>query len=461
MRQLAEPELAAPLARSAARFTTPRDGKRLKALSRQLSSLASVSYRFSFTSLAGAKRELQLQEILLYDDDGNPITASAALNPGGDSPRNQPPADVIDGDATTKGSKWLDGNFDANGHSKLLITVPRELGAYQLVSANDNPGRDPDEWSLEQQNNDGTYTLLERVSVSAPTARYQPYARRVVPKLAASSPPPPRQSSPPPPPPPPPPLLRISPEPSPPPPPSPHPPEPSPPPVATPTLPPPPSPLADEGVALPEAAVAEPLTLTAVEAPEPPTSTSSSSSRPAAGGGVAVLLLLVAVVCACRRQHASKNRGVGGGQPGSHVAADRRAADCHRGTEIDVNDAPIAAAARRPPPVGRRTRRPAAATATTRASRNSVAPEECAARMRKDAEELQQLEAQLAAMRPAPRCRATTRRLVRRARGGRRAAEPRRLDAALLPDRPRHPRPHDVVPRVSVVRAHPQVLILD
>ena len=112
------------------------------------SSLASVSYRFTFTSLAGAKRELQLQELLLFDRDGNTLTASAASNPGGDSPRNQPPADVIDGDATTKGSKWLDGNFDANGQTSILIlTVPRELGAYQLVSANDNPGRDPDEWT--------------------------------------------------------------------------------------------------------------------------------------------------------------------------------------------------------------------------------------------------------------------------------------------------------------------------
>ena len=42
------------------------------------SSLASVSYRFSFTSLAGAKRELQLQEVLLFDHEGNALTASAA-----------------------------------------------------------------------------------------------------------------------------------------------------------------------------------------------------------------------------------------------------------------------------------------------------------------------------------------------------------------------------------------------
>ena len=67
------------------------------------SSLASVSYRFTFTSLAGAKRELQLQEILLFDRDQIALTGSAATNPGGDSPRNQPPADVIDGDASTKG----------------------------------------------------------------------------------------------------------------------------------------------------------------------------------------------------------------------------------------------------------------------------------------------------------------------------------------------------------------------
>ena len=177
--------------------------------------------------------------------------------------------------------------------------------------------------------------------------------------------------------------------------------------MATPTLPPPPSPLADEGVALPEAAIAEPLTLTAVEAPEPSSDDFDLVvivAASAAGGGVAVLLLLVAVVCACRRQHASKNRVVweAGGPAATSppIAAPRIVIE---GTEIDVNDAPLAAAARRPPPVGMPHTPPGGGgdRDDPRVAQLEWLQKSCAARMRKDAEELQQLEAQIAAMRPA------------------------------------------------------------
>ena len=172
--------------------------------------------------------------------------------------------------------------------------------------------------------------------------------------------------------------------------------------MATPTLPPPPSPLA---VALPEAAIPEPLTLTAVEAPEPSSDIDLVVivAASAAGGGVAVLLLLVAVVCACRRQHASKNRVVWeAGGPASTsppIAAPRIVIE---GTEIDVNDAPLAAAARRPPPVGMPHTPPGRGgdSDDPRVAQLEWLQKSCAARMRKDAEELQQLEAQIAAMRP-------------------------------------------------------------
>ena len=336
-----------------------------------------------------------------------------------------------------------------------LITVPRELGAYQLVSANDIPGRDPDEWSLEQQNNDGTYTLLERVSVSAPTARYQPYARRVVPSSQRRRRRRRRQSSPPPPPPPPPPPLRTSPEPSPPPPPSPHPPEPSPPPVA------------DADVAA--AAVAAGRRGRRAARGGGRRAAHADRGRGARAqlrhrhrrhrrgvgrrGGVAVLLLLVAVVRVrastrrriawCGRRAARQPRRRRSPRRGRHRGhRDRRQRRAPRG-----GGAAAAASACR-------TRRPAAAaTATTRASRSSNGSR----RVRGADEEGRG--GCSSSRRRSPPCPALA---VSR-------DDSSTCDERAEDDGPQSPvgsmlrfsqialgtRGHDVVPRVSVVRAHP------
>jgi hypothetical protein len=96
---------------------------------------------FKFSKVRWPPRELQLQEVRLFGIATltRPLAIMHASNPGGDSPPNQGPDDVIDGDLTTLGSKWLDANMQTTSESTLILQLerPRIVGAYQLFTAND------------------------------------------------------------------------------------------------------------------------------------------------------------------------------------------------------------------------------------------------------------------------------------------------------------------------------------
>ena len=48
-----------------------------------------------------------------------------------------------------------------------------DITAYELVTANDNPGRDPSAWSMSAHNADGVFVILdERHSIVPPFSRY-------------------------------------------------------------------------------------------------------------------------------------------------------------------------------------------------------------------------------------------------------------------------------------------------
>lgn len=140
-----------------------------------------TAYRFIFTSVRFAPRELQLQEVLLFSrsSPGNRLSISSASNPGGDSPLSRMSPKVIDGDTTTVSSKWLDQNMLTNGKSELLLSLvhDEDISGYTFVTANDVVARDPVSWQLfRRHSSDSTWILLdERHDVLAPVERFAMY----------------------------------------------------------------------------------------------------------------------------------------------------------------------------------------------------------------------------------------------------------------------------------------------
>ena len=112
--------------------------------------------------------ELQLQEITLFGQDSRAFSVSSALNPNGSHPAGiQGPENVIDGHTGIRSSKWLDMNMNISGQSTLQLGVNETaaLGAYELWTANDNPGRDPTGWTLSRHENGRWAVLDEQVCV--------------------------------------------------------------------------------------------------------------------------------------------------------------------------------------------------------------------------------------------------------------------------------------------------------
>ena len=105
---------------------------------------------------------IQLSEVVLRGLDGVALPIMRASNPNGTTPVSQQPSNLFDDDLN---SKWLDSNV-GGGTSTLVIElfVPTAVLSYELVTANDQPSRDPREWTFEQERADafGTYEVCTR-----------------------------------------------------------------------------------------------------------------------------------------------------------------------------------------------------------------------------------------------------------------------------------------------------------
>ena len=191
-----------------------------------------MAVKFVFTAVQATQRYLQLQEVELRDAAGGLLPVQSAENPGGVSPNAQTPSRAIDGDTSSKASKWLDSSMADSGSSTLILHLarPQLVARYDLWTANDNPRkRDPTSWQVFlQATPDGPWTLADnRTGLQPPLERHAPYggfALQATPlplrSLTPSPPPPLQRWVLPPPPSPPPPLQRwvLPPPPSPPPP---------------------------------------------------------------------------------------------------------------------------------------------------------------------------------------------------------------------------------------------------
>ena len=205
------------------------------------------TYEFVFSALrpwTPPAAEVQISEVRLFGESGERLDIVQASNPGGypgpgEAGQDKTAMAAVDGTDTTK---WLDINATAMAlsaasasaaaatsipiSSRLQLTLDRPaiVVQYELVTANDNPGRDPIEWSFGIRHSDadgGGFELLSTAAVDPPLERYSSYGR-----LPAVSPPSPPTAPPPPAPPPAPPSPPAPPRPPPAPPPAPPPPSP-------------------------------------------------------------------------------------------------------------------------------------------------------------------------------------------------------------------------------------------
>ena len=140
--------------------------------------LLSESYRFVFTKLREENPNIQLQEVRLYSANATmPLTVVSVTNPGGSSPGVQPPEDAFDGDLTTKGSKWLDTNFQTVGSSTLILSLsePQIVAAYGLMTADDQSKRDPVSWEFSRLHEGEWIVMDAQTDFPAPIERYTWY----------------------------------------------------------------------------------------------------------------------------------------------------------------------------------------------------------------------------------------------------------------------------------------------
>jgi putative alpha-1,2-mannosidase len=97
------------------------------------------------------------------NDSVTDVTANAENTGGGEIAEN-----AADGDATTK---WL--AFTPTGWLQYQLATPKTVVTYALTSANDEPGRDPSDWTLSGSNDGSAWTPLDTQTGQSWTARQQ------------------------------------------------------------------------------------------------------------------------------------------------------------------------------------------------------------------------------------------------------------------------------------------------
>ncbi|MEO3779414.1 ThuA domain-containing protein [Micromonospora sp. B11E3] len=93
-----------------------------------------------------------------------PVSAAAS----GENPPNETAAKAIDGSTSTK---WL--TFAPTGWLSARLAKPVAVRQYALTSANDSPGRDPKNWTLQGSEDGSTWTDLDTRSGETFPQRFQ------------------------------------------------------------------------------------------------------------------------------------------------------------------------------------------------------------------------------------------------------------------------------------------------
>ena len=80
----------------------------------------------------------------------------AQVTVSAENPPNEIGTKLIDNNSQTK---WL--TFNPTGWVGYKLTTPRAVSSYSLTSANDYPGRDPKNWTLQGSNDGSTWTDVD------------------------------------------------------------------------------------------------------------------------------------------------------------------------------------------------------------------------------------------------------------------------------------------------------------
>ncbi|SBT45902.1 ThuA domain-containing protein [Micromonospora narathiwatensis] len=111
-----------------------------------------------FTGLIGTRPATSLPNA------EKPVSATAS----GENPPNETAAKAIDG---STGTKWL--TFSPTGWLAVKLAQPVAVSRYALTSANDFPGRDPKNWTLQGSSDGTTWTDLDTRSNETFPQRFQ------------------------------------------------------------------------------------------------------------------------------------------------------------------------------------------------------------------------------------------------------------------------------------------------
>ncbi|KAL1495358.1 hypothetical protein AB1Y20_016727 [Prymnesium parvum] len=149
-----------------------------------------MAYRLVFSAVRTAGKPVQLEEVVLRSQSGAVLVPQSVTNPGGASPEGQPASDAFDRNSAAAASKWIDLNFPLAQSSTLEFVLPPDappLASYELVTANDNRGRDPTAWRLLRRDSSGWRLIDEQRDVLPPDGRFLSSPGLSPPILAAAA----------------------------------------------------------------------------------------------------------------------------------------------------------------------------------------------------------------------------------------------------------------------------------
>ncbi|MFM1770818.1 MAG: hypothetical protein RJA22_3347, partial [Verrucomicrobiota bacterium] len=110
---------------------------------------------------------VQLGEIAFYQNGVRLTNFIRATNPGGNSPPNQGPTVLVDGNPTTV---WLDRNM--NSHVILDFGIPVSFDSYTFTTGSDASWRDPSKWQVFASTNGSDWSPAgEQNAYISPTNR--------------------------------------------------------------------------------------------------------------------------------------------------------------------------------------------------------------------------------------------------------------------------------------------------
>ena len=99
---------------------------------------------------------------------GNVTDTVVAMKARGENGPGEVKENLVDGSSD---SKWLD--FNATSWVELELAEPVKIVRYALTSANDAPGRDPQDWTLQGSTDGKTWTTLDTRSGESFSERFQ------------------------------------------------------------------------------------------------------------------------------------------------------------------------------------------------------------------------------------------------------------------------------------------------